>query len=274
MTAGFAGHAFLATSGWAAAAIGVLALLTWVAGRMAGRHSVIDTAWGLFFCTAALVAFLGSSGHGSSPRRWLLLAMTTIWGLRLTVHIARRSIGKGEDPRYEQLVRGRGRLETFALVYGLQAVLAFLVSVPILVGAFEAAPLTLLASVGVAVWALGLAFEAGGDRQLERFRALKSAGVLPVDAIMDRGLWRYTRHPNYFGDACVWVGIFCVTAERSPGVFTVFAPAVMIYLLAFGSGKRVLERSMSRRPGYRDYMARTSGFLPLPPRRDPPRLRV
>ncbi|MDQ1752481.1 MAG: hypothetical protein QOE71_3537, partial [Pseudonocardiales bacterium] len=106
-----------------------------------------------------------------------------------------------------------------------------------------------------------------GDWQLERFKAQKARGELDKGALMDRGLWRYTRHPNYFGDACVWVGIFLVAVERWPGVLTIFAPAIMIYLLAFGSGKRVLERSMARRPGYREYMERTSGFLPRPPKR-------
>jgi steroid 5-alpha reductase family enzyme len=188
--------------------------------------------------------------------------------LRLAVHIGRRSIGKGEDPRYAELLRDRGQLQTIALVYGLQGLLGYLISAPIVVGCFEHGGLGVLAGLGVLLWIVGVLFEAVGDAQLERYKADKAAGK-DVGQVMDRGLWRYTRHPNYFGDACVWLGIFCVGAEHWPGVLTVFSPIVMGYLLAFGSGKRVLERSMARRPGYRDYMARTSGFLPLPPRRQP-----
>ncbi|MGI8667357.1 MAG: DUF1295 domain-containing protein, partial [Jatrophihabitans sp.] len=123
-----------------------------------------------------------------------------------------------------------------------------------------------LAVIGVALWIVGALFEGIGDWQMEKYKADKKAGK-DVGEVMDTGLWHFTRHPNYFGDACVWLGIFCVSAERWPGVLTIFSPAIMVYLLAFGSGKRVLERSMAKRAGYRDYMSRTSGFVPLPPKR-------
>jgi steroid 5-alpha reductase family enzyme len=265
---GFAGGLLAGTVALAAAAVLGVLLLTYLASRIAGRHSVIDTAWGLLFCAVAVVAFARSAGHGDPGRRLLLLAMTLLWGLRLAVHIGRRSVGKGEDPRYAELLRDRGRLQTIALVYGLQGLLALLVSAPILIGSFERAGLGWLAVLGVLSWVVGVLFEGVGDWQLGAYQRAKAAGE-DVPAVLDRGLWRYTRHPNYFGDACVWVGIFCVAAERWPGPLTVFAPAIMVYLLAFGSGKRVLERSMARRPAYREYMARTSGFLPRPPRRLP-----
>jgi steroid 5-alpha reductase family enzyme len=263
---GFAGDRF--AESLLPAAGGILAVLTvtYLASRVARRHSVIDTAWGLLYCAVAIVGFLLGAGHGDPGRRWLLLGLTLVWGLRLAVHIGRRSAGKGEDPRYEQLLRDRGPAQTIALVYGLQGLLSYLIAMPILVGCFERGGLTPLAAIGVLLWLLGIVFEAVGDRQLERYKADKSAGK-DVGQVMDRGLWRYTRHPNYFGDACVWVGIFCVSAEHWPGLLTVFSPAIMVYLLAFGSGKRVLERSMAQRPGYREYMARTSGFVPLPPGR-------
>lgn len=266
---GFAGDRLAGTVALAAGAVLVALLITYLAGRRAGRHSVIDTAWGLMFCVVATVAFLRSDGVGDAGRRWLLLAMTLLWGIRLAVRIGRRSAGKGEDPRYAQMLRDRGTLQTLALVYGLQGVLVLLVSAPILVGVFERDGLGPLAVLGLLVWTVGLLFEAVGDWQLDRYQRDKAAGK-DVSQVLDTGLWRYTRHPNYFGDACVWLGIFCVSAERWPGVLTVFAPVVMVYLLAFGSGKRVLERAMADRPGYRDYMARTSGFLPLPPRHSRP----
>ena len=264
--AGFDGSAFGTSLPLAAAGILVVLLITYVVSRIAGKHSVIDTAWGLLYCAAALVAFGCSSGHGSAARRWLLLVLTLAWGLRLAVHIGRRSIGKGEDPRYEDMLRDRGPVQTVALVYGLQGALAFLVAFPILVGMFEPAGLGVLAYVGSVIWIVGVLFESVGDSQMERYKARKAAGD-EVPPVMDSGLWCYTRHPNYFGDACVWVGIFLVAAEHWPGVLTVFSPIIMVYLLAFGSGKRVLERSMAKRDGYRDYMARTSGFIPLPPRK-------
>ncbi|MEO7260134.1 MAG: DUF1295 domain-containing protein [Jatrophihabitantaceae bacterium] len=262
---GFAGRPLPVTVALAAAALLAVLLLTYLAGRRAGRHSVIDTAWGLLFCAVAVVAFVRSAGHGDPGRRGLLLAMTLLWGIRLAVHIGRRGAGKGEDPRYAELLRDRGPLQTIALVYGLQGLLALLVSAPILVGSFERAGLGWLAALGVVGWVVGMLFEGVGDWQLESYQRAKASGA-DVPVVLDRGLWRYTRHPNYFGDACVWLGIFCVSAERWPGVLTAFAPMIMVYLLAFGSGKRVLERSMARRPGYREYIARTSGFLPWPPR--------
>lgn len=267
MNTGLSAAFFFGSLPWVAGAILLVLLATFIAGRVAGKHSVIDTAWGLLYCAAAITAFGCSSGHGDAWRRGLLLALTLIWGLRLAVHIGRRSIGKPEDPRYAEMLADRGQVETVLLVYGLQGLLAFVISAPVVLGMFLRAGLTPLAWVGVVLWAVGLFFESVGDAQMERFKAAKSSGELPKDAVMDRGLWRYTRHPNYFGDACVWVGLFLITAERWPGVLTVFSPAIMVYLLAFGSGKRVLERSMAKRPGYREYMQVTSGFVPLPPRR-------
>lgn len=180
---------------------------------------------------------------------------------RLALHIGWRSRGKPEDPRYVRLLASRGPVYTVLMVYGLQGALALVIAQPLVVGLTTNGRVTWLAWVGVTLWAFGLAFEAIGDWQLERYQADPDRGP-----VMDRGLWRYTRHPNYFGDACVWVGIFLVAAERWPGVLTVLSPAVTVYLLVFGSGKRLLERQLAGRPGWDDYRRRTSGFFPLPPR--------
>jgi steroid 5-alpha reductase family enzyme len=259
--------AWLSGVGWAALAVtGVLAA-TFIASRIAHKHSVIDATWGLLFLVAAVAAFASSSSYGDRGRRWLLLAMTGLWGLRLALHIARRTIGKPEDPRYVTLLaKAKGNPDLYALrmVYLLQGGLALVIGMPILVGTFEGGGgLGVLAWVGVAVWIIGVAFEAIGDRQLEAFRRnpANKGGVIDV------GLWRYTRHPNYFGDACVWWGIFLVAAEHWPGGLTVPAPIIMTLLLTKGSGARILDRHMSTRPGWREYAARTSGFLPLPPKR-------
>ena len=150
-------------------------------------------------------------------------------------------------------------------MYLLQGVLALLISAPILVGGFERRPSGCLGWIGVAVWAVGVFFEAVGDAQMERWRA----DPAHKGKVIDVGLWRYTRHPNYFGDACVWWGIFLVAAERWPGVVTVLAPILMTLLLTKGSGARILEKHMSKRDGWAEYAARTSGFFPLPPKKHP-----
>lgn len=257
---------FAAALPWTAAAVLAVLAATFIASRIAGKHSVIDTAWGLLFVAVAITAFVRSAGSGDDGRRWLLLALTTVWGVRLAQHIGRRSAGKPEDPRYEQLLsKASGSPQLYALrtVYLLQGALAWLISAPVQVGMFEPGPIGVLGWVGVAVWGVGLSFEALGDAQLERFRR----DPANKGRIMDRGLWRFTRHPNYFGDACVWWGLFLVAAEHWPGALTVPAPILMTLLLTKGSGVRILERHMSGRPGWQAYAARTSRFLPRPPKR-------
>jgi steroid 5-alpha reductase family enzyme len=256
----------LHTLPWAAGAVLAVLAATFAASRIARKHSVIDTAWGLLFAAIAVTAFVGSAGHGDPLRRGLLLVLPVVWGLRLAVHIGRRTVGRPEDPRYAQLLaKAKGNADLYALrmVYLLQGALAFLVAVPVLVGAFERGPVRVLAWVGVALWCVGLFFEAVGDAQMERFRR----DPANKGRVIDTGLWRYTRHPNYFGDACVWWGLFLIAAERWPGVFTMPAPILMTLLLTKGSGARILERHMSRRSGWAEYAARTSGFVPLPPKR-------
>jgi steroid 5-alpha reductase family enzyme len=251
--------------GWSAVAVAAALAATYVASKIAGKHSVIDTAWGLLFAVTAVACFVASAGHGDDVRRWLLLVLPVVWGLRLATHIGRRSIGKPEDPRYEEmLAKGGGNPDLYAIthVYLLQGLLAFVIAAPISVGAFETAGVGPLAWVGVVVWAVGLFFETVGDAQMERFRANPEH----KGKVIDTGLWRYTRHPNYFGDACVWWGIFLVAADALPGVATVFAPVIMTLLLTIGSGARILEKQMSKRDGWDEYAARTSMFFPLPPR--------
>jgi steroid 5-alpha reductase family enzyme len=257
--------AFGANLGWSALGVLVVLAATFVASKIAGKHSVIDTAWGLLFCAVAIATFVASSGIGDPLRRWLLLALPVLWGLRLAVHIGRRSIGKPEDPRYEQLLaKAKGNPDLYALrsIYLLQGLLALVIAAPILVGGFEASSVGVVAWLGVALWAVGVFFEAVGDAQMERWRA----DPAHKGKVIDVGLWRYTRHPNYFGDACVWWGIFLVAADAWPGVVTVFAPVLMTLLLTKGSGARILERHMAGREGWDEYAARTSMFFPLPPR--------
>lgn len=261
----FDGSDFAVTVGYAAAAVVVTLAITFVCAKIAHRHNVIDTTWGLLYVVIAIVVFASSAGHGDGVRRVLLLVLPGLWGLRLAYYVGTRSLGKGEDPRYDELLgKAKGSRDFYALrmIYSLQGVLALIIAAPILVGGFERDPAGLLAWLGVAVWAVGVFFEAVGDAQMGRFRKNpENKGKL-----IDTGLWRYTRHPNYFGDACVWWGTFLVAADALPGVVTIFAPVIMTLLLTKGSGARILEKHMSRRDGWDEYAARTSMFFPLPPK--------
>jgi steroid 5-alpha reductase family enzyme len=269
---GFPTDAFVHTLAWTGGTVGALIAVTFVAGLILGRHNIVDSTWGLLFVGIGIAALVTSQGHGDPVRRWMLAVMVGIWGIRLAVHVGRRSRGKGEDPRYEKLLeRGSANPTVNAIgkIYLPQAILAFVISAPVQVGAFERGGVGVIAIIGVLVWAVGVLFETVGDAQMERYKRWKKSQP-PDDvkwSVMDKGLWRYTRHPNYFGDACVWWGLFLVAAEHWPGVLTLPSVAIMTYLLTQGSGKKNLERSMVKRPGYPEYMHRTSGFVPWPPRK-------
>jgi steroid 5-alpha reductase family enzyme len=231
-----------------------------------GRYDTVDTLWGLGFAVIAAVSFGLSTGHGDLVARLLSTVLTVVWGLRLAVHIHRRNRGKDEDPRYtELLAKGGDRPKTrmFVRVYLTQAVLMWVVSLPVQVGQYGGGP-GIVGYVGVLVWAVGLTFEAVGDLQLSRFRADPAS----KGQVLNTGLWRYTRHPNYFGDACVWWGLYLLACHSWVGVATGVAPIVMTALLAKGTGKPLLEKDIAqRRPGYADYVRSTSGFFPLPPKK-------
>jgi steroid 5-alpha reductase family enzyme len=200
---------------------------------------------------------------GTAPdwRRWLLAGLVGLWGLRLSWHIFRRNSGHGEDPRYTELL-GSKRGGPLVRVWIPQGAAIWFVSLPVQVAAVAGEGVNLVVALGVLVWVVGVVFESVGDAQLAAYKRDPDRGP-----VMDRGLWRYTRHPNYFGDACVWWGIFLVAASAWPGVLTVLSPVVMTYFLVFATGARLLEETMMKRPGYPEYAARTSMFVPLPPRR-------
>jgi steroid 5-alpha reductase family enzyme len=237
------------------------------AGLVIRKHSVADIAWGLGIAMIAVVALLTSPGHGQGARRVLLVTAAVAWGVRLGAFVGWRNRGQPEDPRYSDLLaRAPASRNGYALrvVYLLQAAALWFASLPVQAGMFAAGPVNALTVAGVVLWLAGFGFESAGDWQLARFTAD------PVNAgqIMDRGLWRYTRHPNYFGDACMWWGMFGISCGAWPMFGTIFSPLLMTYVLIGGTGKRLTEQRMSRsRPGYAEYAARTSGFFPLPPRR-------
>jgi len=246
-------------------AAGALAVMvaTWGLSLRLRDVSIVDVAWGAGFVLVAWIAF--AAGDGELERRALLAALTTVWGLRLALHIGRRKLReRGEDPRYGEWRARHGArfpLVSLATVFLLQGALVWVVSLPLQGAAGEPGALGPLDALGAAVWAVGLFFEAIGDRQLARFKA----DPAQRGRIMDRGLWRYTRHPNYFGDFLVWWGLYLIAASAGAW-WTVAGPLVMSVLLIRVSGKGHLERTMAKREGYAEYMGRTSGFVPLPPR--------
>lgn len=243
-------------------------ILLWLWSLPLRNASIVDAFWGSAFVLAAWTAALAGGGDG--PRRTLALALVTVWGLRLSLHLLRRNAGHGEDPRYAAMRRGHGaRFWWVSLftVFLLQAALAWSISLPVQLAILApATPLGLLDAAAAALWAVGVTFEAVGDWQLTRFRRDPASR----GQVLDTGLWRYTRHPNYFGDACAWWGLGLLGAAAG-APWTIFAPALMTFLLVRVSGVSLLEKEIAgRRPGYREYVARTSAFLPWFPRRSTP----
>jgi steroid 5-alpha reductase family enzyme len=250
-----------------AAVVAVLMLGTFAYAMLTKVHAIMDTMWPLGFVLIALVSFLLSAGSGSFGRRGLVLVLTAVWGLRLGAHIFSRNRGQGEDKRYASLLRrNRGNLAVFVLrsIYWMQGRAMWFVSLPVQAAMYEHAGLSAVSWLGAVVWAVGFGFEAVGDAQLRRFRAdpANAGGVL------DTGLWRYTRHPNYFGDAVVWFGLWLLACSHWLGLLLVACPIFMANMLVRHTGKKLLEKHMIRSKGdaYADYVRRTSGFIPWPPR--------
>jgi steroid 5-alpha reductase family enzyme len=242
----------------------VAVVATFGVARLRERYDTVDTFWGLGFALVALVTFALSDG--SPALRLVITALTVIWGVRLAVHLHLRNHHLPEDPRYVKLVEKAGDnpgLRIFVTVYLMQGVVLWFVSLPVQFAQY-AHGFGVTAWLGAAVWLVGFGFETVGDDQLRRFK------IDPANSgkVLDTGLWRYTRHPNYFGDACVWWGLYLLACSTWPGAATILSPLAMTYTLANGTGKPLLEKGMRKsRPGYAYYVERTSGFLPLPPRK-------
>jgi steroid 5-alpha reductase family enzyme len=256
-----------------AAAIAALMLFTWLLSVRLRDASVADMAWGLGFVLVAWASF--AIADGAAVRKALVVTLTTLWGLRLAGYLALRKIGEGEDFRYQAMRRRYGKrfpLVSLFLVFGFQGLGMWAVSLPIQAAQVPGSPsgLTAVDLVGVAIWSLGFFFETVGDLQLARFRADPGNR----GKVMDRGLWRYTRHPNYFGDFCVWWGLYALALATGDAWWSVIGPLVMSCVLLRLSGVPVLEGHLTRhREGYRDYALRTSAFFPWPPGSPPGRKR-
>lgn len=250
-------------STWVLTAVAVFGAMTvlWLVSLPLRNSSLVDIFWGAGFVGVAWLAALRTDW---SPRSMLTVALVTVWGVRLAGYLAWRNLGKGEDPRYQAMRAARGASwwwKSFFIVFVLQGALMWVVSLPLQAAVAHGGALTPFDGLAAAVVACGVFFEAVGDLQLARFKA----NAANRGRVMDVGLWRFTRHPNYFGDFLVWWGLYGV-ALAAGAWWTVVSPLVMSVLLMRVSGVTLLEQSLKARPGYEDYVRRTSAFFPRPPR--------
>lgn len=253
-------------------AIGALVILgfmtvLWLISLALRDSSIVDPFWGAGFVTANWVYFALTPG-GFPARKWLISVLVTIWGLRLSLYLLWRNWGKGEDFRYQKFRQDAGEKwwwQSLFKVFLLQGLLMWLISAPLLAAQFSPTPdrLALLDFVAVLVWAVGFFFEAAGDWQLARFRA----NPANKGQVLRTGVWRYTRHPNYFGDAAQWWAFYLVAAASLGGAWTLFSPILMTLLLLRVSGVTLLEKTLTTtKPGYKEYVESTSAFIPWFPR--------
>ena len=241
-----------------------------------GKVAVVDVAWGLGFVAVAVAtavfAFSADGPDGADWRRWLVVLLVATWGGRLAWHVRSRAIGAHggqEDPRYAEMLGGTlaevGMATAVKRVFAVQGGAQWLVALPVSVGAVLGTDHVWAVVLGVVVWAVGFGFETVGDRQLAAYMA-RPRGERP--SVMDEGLWGWTRHPNYFGDAAMWWGLWLIAglgAGWLPGLLTVVGPVVMTFFIRNVTGAKLLEKKMSRRDGWDEYAARVPMFFPKPP---------
>ncbi len=252
---------------YASALAVILGLMTlfWLVSLLLKNSSIVDIFWGTGFVTSTWVYF-ALTPDGFILRKLLIGSLVTIWGLRLSLYILWRNLGKGEDFRYRKWREEAGAKwwwQSYLRVFLLQGILMWIISIPLLAVQFSATPnhLTAFDYIGAAVWLIGFFFEAVGDLQLARFKA----NPANKGKIMDLGVWGLTRHPNYFGDSAQWWGYYLIAA--SGGWWTIYSPIIMTLFLLRVSGVTLLEKTLQSRPGYEEYIERTSAFIPWFPRK-------
>ena len=227
--------------------------------------SIVDVFWGLAFVISAWYAYYQTPG-GDPSRKGLLVALVTIWGLRLSIYLLWRNWGRGEDPRYQAFRHRYGPERywwvSFFQTFLLQGVLAWIISAPLLGGQIQGGALNVFDYLALVIWAIGFVFEAGSDLQLARFKADPAND----GQLLTTGFWRYSRHPNYFGDAASWWG-YGLLSLAAGSYLPALGALVMTYLIIRVSGVTLLEGSLTKnKPGYAAYARHTSAFIPWPPR--------
>lgn len=238
-------------------------LLFWLLSLIRDDVSIVDSLWGLFFIIACGWFFI--SVEQLSTRAWIVLILVTIWGTRLSAYITLRKLGQGEDARYRAIrdnYEPGFRYKSLYLIFVFQALVAWIIALPLFHAIDSGSELGVFDFLGITLWCIGMWFESLGDYQLWQFkRRPENRGK-----IMTEGLWRYTRHPNYFGEFLIWWGYFSF-ALSDQAYWAILSPLLMTFLLLKFSGVGRLEDSMQHRPGYRQYMQTTNAFLPGIPAR-------
>ena len=240
--------------------------LLWVLSVLKKNASIVDIFWGFGFVIVAWASAFNADRVSVLGK--VVLALVSFWGLRLSIYLGIRNHGKPEDFRYVAMRKHYGPkfpIISLFTVFMLQGAIMMVVSLPVQIALSDATTsLSVLSYVGIALFALGIFFEAVGDWQLAQFKR----DPQNVGQVMQTGLWKYTRHPNYFGDACVWWGLALIAAETGTGAWGIIGAVVMTVLLRRVSGVTLLEKSLKkRREGYEEYIRRTSPFVPRPPKR-------
>jgi steroid 5-alpha reductase family enzyme len=230
------------------------------------RNDLADFAWGIGFVVAASAALL-MKGTGT-PRAWMVFTLVMVWGVRLAVHIGVRLRKHGEDKRYRNWREAWGahwRIRSFVQIFMLQGVLLYLISLPVIcIILSDQSAWTWLDSLGGILWVVGFLFEVVGDFQLKTFLKNKANR----GKIMQQGLWKYTRHPNYFGEVALWWGMYLIALSTPGGWMTIIGPVTISFLILKVSGIPLLEEEYINNPEFQEYARRTSAFFPLPPRKD------
>jgi len=243
-------------------------LILWLVSIAIRDVSIIDMFFAVLLFMITGTAYLLS--EGVAARKQLILVLVGLWALRMTTHLVRRNWGHGEDVRYSKLRTWVNDDRAFIWlslrqVFLLQGVVIWFASLPVQLGQVFVSPVGLgwPAWLGVSVWLVGISFETVADIQLTRFRAdPQNKGT-----VLNSGLWRYSRHPNYFGELCVWWGLFLIACDNPLGLFTIIGPILYTYLIVNVTGQATLDKKLAReRPGYKEYMESTSGMFPMPPR--------
>ena len=259
----------LTVMAWNLLAVAAMMITGWLISLAYRNVTIVDSLWGLGFVLIAWLTYAVSDGYEN--RKLLIAVLVTLWGLRLSIYLSWRNWGKGEDPRYGSWRKNSGDrfwLISLFKVFILQALFLWVISVAVQVGQLAAKPATLtwLDCLGTFLWATGFIFESTGDWQLARFKSD------PVNRgrVMNRGLWAYTRHPNYFGEFLVWWGIFLITLSTPNSWWTIISPIIVTAVLLKMTGIPLTEKALiERRPGYSEYIKRTSAFVPwLPAKED------
>jgi steroid 5-alpha reductase family enzyme len=229
------------------------------------KNDIVDVAWGMGFIFIAILSLLLMPGWNF--RRLLVSGFVIIWGLRLAIYIFLRNKGRKEDFRYARWKKDWGSqwiIRSYLQVFILQGFFMLTIAYPLfLLAQNQADAITYLDIAGIIIWLTGFFFEAVGDAQMRRFKR----DAANRGRIMDRGLWKYTRHPNYFGESAMWWGIFVITLNAPSGWAAIFSPLIITFLLLRVSGVPLLEKKYADNPDYREYIRKTSAFLPMLPKK-------